>query len=150
MTEAATNSAQKKDQPIKASEIDPKFKCELQKIHGSEKIPKCFQCGTCISDYPVARYCDKVALQLARDKLNHIKMVDAQALIKICAFCHIMYDTNDLRIEKTFNETYGIPILHYPQLLGIATGIIPEELAFNELRVSASKPLKQVTHGANI
>ena len=88
---------------------------------------------------------DKVALALARDKLNHIKMVDAQALITICPFCHIMYDTNELRIEKLFNETYGIPILHYPQLLGLAMGMKPEDLAFNELRVNTSKILKQLT-----
>lgn len=88
---------------------------------------------------------DKIALQLARDKLNHIKMVEAQALITICPFCHIMYDTNELRIEKTFNEVYGIPILHYPQLLGLAIGMTPEELAFAELRVSAQKITEQFT-----
>ncbi len=82
---------------------------------------------------------DKVALQLARDKLNHIKQVEAQALITVCPFCHIMYDTNELRIEKTFNEVYGIPILHYPQLLGLAMGLTPDELAFGELRVNPQK-----------
>jgi heterodisulfide reductase subunit B2 len=82
---------------------------------------------------------DKVALQLARDKLDHIKQVEAQALITICPFCHIMYDTNELRIEKTFNEVYGIPILHYPQLLGLAMGLTPDELAFSELRVNPQK-----------
>ena len=87
---------------------------------------------------------DKIALQLARDKLNHIKMVGAQAMITICPFCHIMYDTNELRIEKMFNETYGIPVLHYPQLLGLAVGIKPDELAFNDLRVDVSKIIKQV------
>ena len=92
---------------------------------------------------------DKVALALARDKLSHVKMVDAQALVTICPFCHIMYDTNELRIEKTFNETYGIPILHYPQLLGLAMGMTPEELAFNELRVIASKLLKQINEEVN-
>jgi heterodisulfide reductase subunit B len=91
---------------------------------------------------------DKIALQLARDKLNHIKSVDAQALITICPFCHIMYDTNELRIEKMFNETYCIPVLHYPQLLGLAMGIPPEELAFNDLRVDASKIIKQVVECA--
>jgi heterodisulfide reductase subunit B len=90
---------------------------------------------------------DKVALELARDKLNHIKNVGAQALITICPFCHIMYDTNELRIERMFNETYGIPVLHYTQLLGLAMGISPEELAINELRVDASKILQQVIIG---
>jgi heterodisulfide reductase subunit B len=87
---------------------------------------------------------DKIALQLARDKLNHIKMVGAEAMVTICPFCHIMYDTNELRIEKMFNEAYGIPILHYTQLLGLAMGIPAEELAFNELRVDASKIAKIV------
>jgi heterodisulfide reductase subunit B len=90
---------------------------------------------------------DKIALQLARDKLNHIKTVDAQAMITICPFCHIMYDTNELRIEKMFNEVYGIPVLHYPQLLGLAMGMSPEELAFNDLRVDCSKILGQVCKG---
>lgn len=90
---------------------------------------------------------DKMALQLARDKLNHIKMVEAQALITICPFCHIMYDTNELRIEKIFNEAYGIPVLHYPQLLGLAMGMTPEELAFNELRVNASELIKRINEG---
>jgi len=90
---------------------------------------------------------DKVALQLARDKLNHIKDVKAEAMVTICPFCHIMYDTNELRIEKTFNEAYGIPILHYPQLLGLAMGMKPEELAFNELRVDVSKILTKVCEG---
>ena len=58
MTEAASTPTQKSNPPIKASEIDPKFKYELQKIHGSEKILKCFQCGTCTSDCPVARFSD--------------------------------------------------------------------------------------------
>jgi heterodisulfide reductase subunit B len=90
---------------------------------------------------------DKVALQLARDKLNHIKMVDAEAMITICPFCHIMYDTNELRIEKMFNEVYGIPVLHYPQLLGLAMGMTPEELALNDLRVDASKLVNKVCEG---
>jgi heterodisulfide reductase subunit B len=90
---------------------------------------------------------DKVALQLARDKLNHVKMVEAQALITICPFCHIMYDTNELRIEKMFNETYGIPVLHYPQLLGLALGMTPEELAFGDLKVTTSTLMKQFSEG---
>jgi heterodisulfide reductase subunit C len=51
-------SNQGKERPIKASEIDPTFKYELQKIHGAENFLQCFQCGTCTSDCPVARFSD--------------------------------------------------------------------------------------------
>jgi heterodisulfide reductase subunit B len=46
-----------------------------------------------------------------------------------------MFDTNELRIERMFSETYDIPVLHYPQLLGLAMGMTPEGLPFNDLRV---------------
>jgi len=84
---------------------------------------------------------DKVPLQLTRDKLNHIKIVGAQALITICPFCHMMYDTNQGRIEKMFSENYCIPVLHYPQLLGLAMGFSPDELALSELRIDVSRIL---------
>jgi len=84
---------------------------------------------------------DKIPLQLARDKLNHIKIVGAQALITICPFCHMIYDTNQSRIEKMFNENYDIPVLHYPQFLGLAMGLSPEELVISELRVDVSRIL---------
>jgi heterodisulfide reductase subunit C len=43
-------------EPIRASELDPKFKYEISKMHGGEKLLRCFQCGTCTSDCPVARF----------------------------------------------------------------------------------------------
>ncbi|NWG10969.1 4Fe-4S dicluster domain-containing protein [Candidatus Bathyarchaeota archaeon] len=48
--------AEKEKERIKASEIDPKFKYEIAKMHGGEKLMRCFQCGTCTSDCPVARF----------------------------------------------------------------------------------------------
>jgi heterodisulfide reductase subunit C len=57
LTEATTPPKQEK-QPIRVFEIDPSFKYQLQKMHGAEKILNCFQCGTCTSDCPVARFSD--------------------------------------------------------------------------------------------
>jgi heterodisulfide reductase subunit C len=47
---------EQKQKPIQASEIDPKFKYEVAKMPGGEKLMRCFQCGTCTSDCPVARF----------------------------------------------------------------------------------------------
>ena len=88
---------------------------------------------------PIVGVNDKISLSLTRDKLSHMKDVNAQAVITCCPFCHMMFDTNQTRIERTFNEAYGMPVLHYPQLLGLAMGFTPEELALKELRVDASK-----------
>jgi heterodisulfide reductase subunit C len=44
--------------PVKAHEFDPHFKYELSTMHGGEKLKQCFQCGTCTSDCPIARFSD--------------------------------------------------------------------------------------------
>jgi heterodisulfide reductase subunit B len=120
---------------------DPKMLKQLIEVTGAKCLDYLDETECCGA--PSVGVDDKVALALARDKLNHIKQVEAQALITICPFCHIMYDTNELRIERMFNEVYGIPVLHYTQLLGLAIGVPADELAFNELRVDCSKILKQ-------
>ena len=90
---------------------------------------------------PVLPINDQLALQLAGEKLVSVKAVGAQALITVCPACHMMFDANQRRVEKALNETLGIPVLHYPQLLGLAMGLSPEELALDRLTVSASKIL---------
>jgi heterodisulfide reductase subunit B len=125
---------------------DPKMLKNLIEVTGAKCLDYMDEAECCGA--PSVGINDKISLQLTRDKLNHIKAVDAQALVTICPFCHMMYDTNQTRIEKMFSEAYGIPVLHYPQLLGLAVGLPPEELALNELRVDTSKILEQIQGGA--
>ena len=81
--------------------------------------------------------------ELAREKLKRVKAAGAQALITVCPSCHMMYDFNQPRIERRFNEKISIPVLHYTQLLGLAMGFQPEELGLNQLRV---KPVDLLSH----
>jgi heterodisulfide reductase subunit B len=92
----------------------------------------------------VAGIDDKISLSLVREKLGHIMDAGADALITICPSCHLMYDANQIRVERMFNEKYGIPVLHYTQLLGLAMGVPPAELGFDELRVSPGKILGKI------
>jgi len=92
---------------------------------------------------PIIGVNEEVPFQMAKEKLDHVRAVKAQALITVCPFCHMMYDLNQPRIERAFNEKFGIPVLHYPQLLGLAMGFTPEELALNELRVKPSELLSR-------
>ena len=121
---------------------DPKMLKSLVEVTGAQCLDYMDEAECCGA--PSAGINDRIPLELTRDKLNHVKEVGAQALITACPFCHMMYDTNQMRIERTFNESYGIPTLHYTQLLGLAIGLNPEELALNELRVDPSKILTQI------
>ena len=118
---------------------NPTILKKLIRITGAECLKYMDEMECCGA--PIIGVNDKIPLQLAREKLHHIRTVGAQALITVCTFCHMMYDLNQPRIEKTFNEKFGIPVLHYPQLLGLAMGFSPDELAFKQLRVDASKIL---------
>lgn len=94
--------------------------------------------------YAVLAVNTQIPLQLAGDKLRHIKASGAQAMITLCPSCHLMYDLNQPTIERALKESFRIPVLHYPQLLGLAMGIDPDELAFGSLRVKASELLSDL------
>jgi heterodisulfide reductase subunit B len=87
---------------------------------------------------------EEVPFQMAKEKLDHVKAVGAQALVTVCPSCHMMYDFSQPRIEKAFNVSYGLPVLHYTQLLGLAMGFKPEELGLDELRVKPTLLLSQM------
>lgn len=118
---------------------DPKMLKNLIEVTGAKCLDYMDETQCCGA--PIAGVNEKIPLQLSGAKLSNIQAVGAQALITICPFCHMMFDTNQLRMERMFNKTFSIPVLHYPQLLGIAMGIDPQELALKELRVDPTKIL---------
>ncbi|MDH5391093.1 MAG: CoB--CoM heterodisulfide reductase iron-sulfur subunit B family protein [Candidatus Bathyarchaeota archaeon] len=121
---------------------DPKVLKALIEATGAECLDYIDEAQCCGA--PTAGINDKIPLQLSREKLTHIRDVCAQALITICPFCHMMFETNQMRIERMYNEKFGIPTLHYPQLLGLALGLSPQELALDELRVKPTEQLRRI------
>jgi heterodisulfide reductase subunit C len=81
-------------EPIRASEIDPKFKYDISKMHGGEKLLKCFQCGTCTSDCPVARFSDtyrpRTIIRMAQLGLKE-RILKSDTLW-LCAACYTCTD----------------------------------------------------------
>jgi heterodisulfide reductase subunit B len=84
---------------------------------------------------------ERLALSMAREKLAHAKEAQADAIVLMCPFCGIMYDANQRKIEADFEEIMGIPVLYYPQLLGLGLGFTPDELGFkmNSIRTQELK-----------
>jgi len=93
---------------------------------------------------PIIGVNEKIPFQMAKEKFDHIMAAKAEALITVCPFCHIMFDLNQPRIERLFNVKIGLPVLHYTQLLGLAMGFSPQELAFDELRVKPTTLFEKV------
>jgi len=79
---------------IKASEMDPKFKYEISKMHGGEKLMRCYQCGTCTSDCPVARFSEtyrpRQIIRMTQLGLKN-RVLDSDTLW-LCAACFTCTD----------------------------------------------------------
>jgi heterodisulfide reductase subunit B len=86
---------------------------------------------------------------MSQRKLEHIRAQEADAMVLVCPFCNVMYEGNQRKIEKVFQKEYKLPILYYPQLLGLALGIEPDELGMKMNRVKATEMLKKVNRRSN-
>ncbi len=56
MSEKTRTQRKEQKKVLRITDVDPKFKYEIRKIPGVEKIRLCFQCGTCTADCPIARF----------------------------------------------------------------------------------------------
>ena len=83
---------------------------------------------------------ENVALTMGKEKLAQIKDSGAEAMVLMCPFCSVMYDDNQRKMESQFSAEFQLPVLYYPQLLGLALGIEPKALGLNMNRVK-TKPL---------
>lgn len=91
---------------------------------------------------------EQVALRMAQKKLEHIQAEKADAIVLICPFCSVMYESNQKKIEKVFEKEYKLPVLYYPQLLGLALGMEPDELGLKMNRIRTSDLVKKVRRPA--
>ncbi|MRI82991.1 MAG: heterodisulfide reductase subunit B [Nitratiruptor sp.] len=53
---------------------------------------------------------------------------DADLMVTPCPLCHLNLDVKQKAALKTINREAKLPILHLPQLIGLALGCTPEEL----------------------
>jgi len=126
---------------------DPKSLDELIRATGAESVDyedklQCCGGGVLAMD-------EQVALAMAHRKLDHLRAQQADAMILICPFCNVMYEGNQRKIEKTFQTEYKLPVLYYPQLLGLALGLEPEELGMKMNRIKTTELVKKITRRAD-
>lgn len=87
---------------------------------------------------------EETALLMTRQKLDHVALAGADALVLICPFCSIMYEANQRRIEGLYQTEYKLPVLYYPQVLGLAMGFSPEETGMALNRVKPRRLMEEL------
>ena len=87
---------------------------------------------------------EDLAYSIARPKLARLSHENVDAIVLMCPFCSVMFDDNQRKIEQKFGETYGLPVLYYPQVLGLALGIDERALGMRMNRVSTKELLQKI------
>jgi heterodisulfide reductase subunit B2 len=112
---------------------DPKSLTELIEVTGAtalhyETLLDC--CGGSVLGIK-----EELANTLAGNKLSEVNQLGGNGLVLICPFCNVMFENQQKKIEKKLEQKLKIPVLYYPQLLGLALGASPDELGFKLNRI---------------
>ena len=123
---------------------DPEFPTSLDKLIEAMGAPQFnYETKTDCCGGGILGVTEDVALKMAQVKLDDLKKEKADAMISICPFCSVMYDSNQKSVEKKFETEYNLPVLYYTQVLGLALGVPPDELEFKRNRIRPKEMLRK-------
>ncbi|MXW29623.1 MAG: heterodisulfide reductase [Chloroflexi bacterium] len=68
----------------------------------------------------------------------------ADAMVLPCPLCHLEMDGEQSAVEKATGRRFDLPILHLPQVVGLAIGLDPKELGLSRHMASTKKFVAQL------
>ena len=88
---------------------------------------------------------DDLANSLVQEKLDNFADKKIDAMVLQCQTCYLMYSDQQKEINGKYSKQYNLPVLLYPQLLGLALGADPvKDLGLNLHNISPEKILSKV------
>lgn len=84
---------------------------------------------------------EKVAIKLTGRHVKAAKDGGAQAMVTPCPLCHTVLDTFQSRMEREVKSKLNVPVLHLPQLVGLALGLSAEQLQLDRHMVPVELPI---------
>ena len=84
------------------------------------------------------------SIDITNEKMINLKEAKVDALTEVCPFCQLQFDRGQIEIEEKFGVKWGLPVLHYCELLGLAQGMSPQELALDLHAVSCEPFLEKI------
>ena len=80
--------------------------------------------------FPIILEKEAVAMAMSGANMKEAKDQGADCMVTPCPLCHMSLDIYQDRAGRAVNTQLNLPILHLPQLLGLAMGISAKELGF--------------------
>ncbi len=113
--------ALKSDDPLEPQKFD-----NLLKALGAESVNHTTKLMCCGQGLDRVDQHDN-ALHMARMKLRELRSLGVDAMVLCCPSCFLQFDNNQFLMEKD-GERFGVPVLYFTDLLGLAMGYSPDEL----------------------
>jgi succinate dehydrogenase / fumarate reductase cytochrome b subunit len=90
--------------------------------------------------WPISSYSTPEAFKMAANNIEDAIQAGADCLVTPCPLCHLNLDSRQPEVAKMLDRTLDLPVLHLPQLVGLAVGISPQELGLDR-HVVSTKPI---------
>ena len=119
---------------------DPQSMDSIIRVLGGEPLDWSYKTECCGVSMTLTR--SDIVLKLSNDLLREAKEVGAHAIAVCCPLCQANLDTRQLQIEDKYRVRYGIPIIYFTQLMGLAFGAFPKELGLEKLITSPRDALE--------
>jgi succinate dehydrogenase / fumarate reductase cytochrome b subunit len=81
--------------------------------------------------FPVALMNAETSFRQAGRHLADAKDAQADCLVTPCPLCHLNLDMQQPRVNKLIGRELKMPVLHLPQMVGLALGMEPKALGLN-------------------
>ncbi len=129
--------------PVDVTEFKPEYLDALVEVTGATVI-----------EYPLWKQCcgatvlpvnESLAIRLARDKLKSMKEYGVVFITVVCPAYGNQLDLQQLGLKESYGEEYNLPVILYPQILGLALGMNEEEVGLSMNRVPADPILNHLT-----
>ena len=94
--------------------------------------------------FPITFVNENASMTMNAKNMVEAKEHGADIMATSCPLCHINLDMYQGRAEKVAGERIDLPVLHLPQLVGLAIGISPERLRVKRHLVSTKEALAKI------
>jgi succinate dehydrogenase / fumarate reductase cytochrome b subunit len=94
--------------------------------------------------WPISSYAPEQSFQMAGNHITEAIAAGADCLVTPCPLCHLNLDSRQPEVEKVLGRRLRLPVLHLPQLVGLALGISPRKLGIQRHVVSTIPVLEKL------
>lgn len=124
---------------------DPENPTSLEKVIqtvGGESVAYAGRTKCC--GFPIILEKEAIAVAMAGHNMKEAKDEGADFMVTPCPLCHMSLDIYQNRAGRAVNTALNLPILHLPQLLGLAMGIPAKELGVSRHLVPVDSIVRKI------